>query len=106
MNLQKKSKYIIILFIMLISCFIGFKSLSPSKPNYSDNSKTNVNNQMEHIKNIAQEPHSIDIKEVFKNIKYFFNINYYFNSNILNNYFICTYGLFIQLCINLRCISC
>lgn len=59
MNLQKKSKYIIILFIMLISCFIGFKSLSPSKPNYSDNSKTNVNNQMEHIKNIAQEPHSI-----------------------------------------------
>lgn len=59
MNLQKKTKYIIILFVILLSCFIGFKSLSPSKPNYTDNTKTNVNNQMEHIRNIAQEPHSI-----------------------------------------------
>lgn len=66
MNLQKKTKYMIIVFVMLLSCFIGFKSLSPSKPNYTDNTKTNVNNQMEHIKNIAQEPHSIfdiDAKE-------------------------------------------
>ncbi len=40
--------------------------MNPSKPNYTDNTKTNVNNQMEHIKNIAQEPHSIfdiDAKE-------------------------------------------
>lgn len=59
MNLQKKNKYIVILLVIFISCFIGFKSLNPSKPNYTDNSKTNVNNQMEHIKNIAQEPHTI-----------------------------------------------
>lgn len=66
MNLQKKSKYIIILFIMLISCFIGFKSLSPSKPNYSDNSKTNVNNQMEHIKNIARSPIQLLLKKYLR----------------------------------------
>ena len=59
MNLQKKNKYIIILLVIFISFFIGFKSLNPSKPNYTDNSRTNVNNQMDHIKNIAQEPHTI-----------------------------------------------
>lgn len=70
MNLQKNIKKIIILLVIFISCFIGFKSLSPSKPNYTDNSKTNINNQIEHIKNIAQEPHSIfdvEAKEKVKN---------------------------------------
>lgn len=59
MTLQKKTKYIFILLVVFLSCFIGFKSLNPSKPNYTDNNKTNVNNQMDHIRNIAQEPHTI-----------------------------------------------
>ena len=54
MNLKIKINYIIVLLVILLSFFIGFNSLSPSKPNYTDNTKTNVNNQMEHIKILLQ----------------------------------------------------
>ncbi len=70
MNQRKKFTYITTLIVIVISCIIGFNSLNPSKPNYDDYSKTSVNNQMEHINNIAQEPHSIfdlDAKEKVKN---------------------------------------
>lgn len=70
MNKRKKSTYITALIVIVISCIIGFNSLNPSKPNYDNYSKTNVNNQMEHINNIAKEPHSIfdlEAKEKVKN---------------------------------------
>ena len=70
MNQGKKFTYITTMIVIVISCIIGFNSLNPSKPNYDDYSKTSVNNQMEHINNIAQEPHSIfdlDAKEKVKN---------------------------------------
>lgn len=59
MRLNKKISFIILTLIIIISAVIGFKSLYPSTPNYNDQSKVNVTNQMNHIYEIAKEPHSI-----------------------------------------------
>lgn len=59
MKLHKKTSFIILTLIIIISAVIGFKSLYPSTPNYDDQSKVNVTNQMNHIYEIAKEPHSI-----------------------------------------------
>lgn len=59
MILKKKINFIVIGLVIIFSCIIGYNSLNPSKPNYDDYTKTNVNNQMEHINNIAQVPHSV-----------------------------------------------
>ena len=70
MNQKKKITYIATILVILVSCVIGFNSLNPSKPNYDDSSKTMVQNQREHINNIAQEPHSVfdlEAKEKVKN---------------------------------------
>lgn len=57
---KKISTSLLILFLVVfISGVLGFNSLNPSKPNYDDFSKVNVNNQMNHIYEIAKEPHSI-----------------------------------------------
>lgn len=50
---------LILLVVVLLSGWIGFKSLNPATPNYDDLSKVNVTNQMKHIQEIAKEPHSI-----------------------------------------------
>lgn len=54
-----KISYILLAIVIVFSSVIGFKSLYPSKANYDDNTKVNVKNQMNHIKEIAKEPHSI-----------------------------------------------
>lgn len=59
MNKKKNTSYIILFFVVCIFAILGFNSLNPSKPNYDDFSKVNVNNQMNHINEIAKEPHSI-----------------------------------------------
>ena len=59
MNKSKRTSYIILFLIVCIFSFLGFSSLNPSKPNYNDFSRFNVNNQINHIKEIAKEPHSI-----------------------------------------------
>lgn len=56
---KKKISILLVLVVMLIAGVLGFKSLNPSTPNHTDDSKFNVSRQMEHIKNIAKEPHSI-----------------------------------------------
>lgn len=63
MKFQKNISYFILIIFLVVATIIGYNSLNPSKPNYDDYSKVNVNNQMNHIKNIAKEPHSIfDLK--------------------------------------------
>ncbi|MGL5346124.1 MAG: M28 family peptidase [Peptostreptococcaceae bacterium] len=63
MKLKKNISYLMVLIFLAVAAIIGYNSLNPSKPNYDDYSKVNVNNQMNHIKNIAKEPHSIfDLK--------------------------------------------
>jgi len=59
MKFQKNISYFILALVLVVGTIIGYNSLNPSKPNYTDNSKTNVNNQMEHILNISKEPHTI-----------------------------------------------
>ena len=59
---MKKNRIINLLILFLVVCtfiILGFASLNPSKPNYDDYSKVNINNQMNHIYQIAKEPHSI-----------------------------------------------
>ncbi|MGL5752536.1 MAG: M28 family peptidase, partial [Paraclostridium sp.] len=45
------------------------KSLNPSKANYDDLTKVNVTNQVNHIKEIAKEPHSIFDVEAKKKVQ-------------------------------------
>lgn len=70
MNYKKKYSYLILFLVIAISAVLGYKSLNPSTPNYDDLSKVNVKNQVNHIENIAKEPHSIfdvEAKERVKN---------------------------------------
>lgn len=69
MNQRKKVTYIATILVILVSFIIGFNSLNPSKPNYDDSSKTMVQNQREHINNIAQEPHSVFDLEAKEKVK-------------------------------------
>lgn len=59
MSLKKKITSLALIALIGISGVIGYNSINPSKPNYTDDSKTNVNYQMEHIKNISKAPHTI-----------------------------------------------
>lgn len=59
MKSQKRISYTILLLVLVVAAIIGYNSLNPSKPNYDDYSKVNVGNQVNHIKEIAKEPHSI-----------------------------------------------
>ena len=59
MKLNRRISFIILTVVVIISTIIGFKSLYPATPNYDDESKTTVTNQMNHIYEIAKEPHSI-----------------------------------------------
>ena len=59
MSLKKKITSLVLIALIGISGVIGYNSINPSKPNYTDDSKTNVNYQMEHIKNISKAPHTI-----------------------------------------------
>lgn len=59
MSLKKKISALILAVTVGISGVIGYDSMNPSKPNYTDDSKTNVNYQMEHILNISKAPHTI-----------------------------------------------
>lgn len=69
MKNNKKICIFITMIIMLISGIIGFNSLNPSKPNYTDDSKVNVTKQKEHINNIAKKPHSIFDDEAKKEVR-------------------------------------
>lgn len=69
MKNNKKICIFITMIIMLISGIIGFKSLNPSNPNYTDDSKFNVTKQKEHINNIAKKPHSIFDEESKKEVR-------------------------------------
>lgn len=66
---KKYTSFIILLLVLISSTFIGYNSLYPSKPNYSDNSKVKINNQINHIKEIAKEPHSIFDDEGHEKVK-------------------------------------
>jgi len=59
MSLKKKIPALLLTATIGISGLIGYNSMNPSKPNYTDDSKTNVKRQMEHILNISKEPHTI-----------------------------------------------
>lgn len=59
MKLNKTISFILLTMIVIASTVIGFKSLYPSTPNYDNQSKVSVTNQMNHIYEIAKEPHSI-----------------------------------------------
>ena len=64
MRNTKKITIILLSMVVLISSIIGFNSLYPSKPNTNDKERLNVENQIDYIKDIALEPHSIfDYKE-------------------------------------------
>ena len=52
MSLKKKIPALLLAATIGISGIIGYNSMNPSKPNYTDDSKTNVKRQMEHILNI------------------------------------------------------
>lgn len=54
MSLKKKISALILTATVGVSGLIGYNSMNPSKPNYTDDSKTNVNRQMEHILNISK----------------------------------------------------
>ena len=69
MKSKKYISYAIILAVLIISSIIGYNSLYPSKENYDDNTKVNVSNQMNHIKEIAKEPHSIFDKEAHEDVR-------------------------------------
>ena len=66
---KKHINLLLLLIVVLSSILIGYNSLYPSTPNYDDNTKVNVNNQINHIKEIAQEPHSIFDSEGHENVK-------------------------------------
>ena len=59
MSLKKKISALILTATVGVSGLIGYNAMNPSKPNYTDDSKTNVNRQMEHILKISKEPHTI-----------------------------------------------
>ena len=69
MSLKKKISALILAATVGISGLIGYDSMNPSKPNYTDDSKTNVNRQMEHILNISKEPHRTFDKESKENVR-------------------------------------
>lgn len=69
MNKSRKIGIFVTMIIMMVSGIIGFNSLNPSKPNYTDNSKVNVTKQKEHISNIAKEPHSVFDVEAKKEVR-------------------------------------
>ena len=59
MSLKKKISTLVLVATVGVSGLIGYNSMNPSKPNYTDETKTTVTNQMEHILNISKEPHTI-----------------------------------------------
>ncbi|RDY27898.1 hypothetical protein CHL78_007805 [Romboutsia weinsteinii] len=69
MKQKKYLSYAILLIVLTISAIIGYNSLYPSKANHTDNSKVNVSKQVDHIKEIAKEPHSIFDGEAHENVK-------------------------------------
>ena len=54
MSVKKKISSLILTVTVGVSGWIGYNAINPSKPNYTDDSKTNVNRQMEHILNISK----------------------------------------------------
>lgn len=69
MKNDRKIAILILSLTIIISSIVGFNSLYPSKPNYDDYSKVNVNNQIKHIEQIAQNPHSIFDYEEHKKVR-------------------------------------
>lgn len=69
MKQKKQLSYLIVALIVALSAIIGYNSLNPSKPNYYDNSRVNVSKQVDHIKEISKEPHSIFDVEGKKNVQ-------------------------------------
>ena len=59
MSLKKKISALVLAATVGVSGLIGYNSMNPSKPNYTDETKTTVTNQMEHILNISKQPHTI-----------------------------------------------
>lgn len=66
---NRKISAIILSIVIIISSVIGYMSLYPSKENKDDKNRLNVENQMNYIKNIAKEPHSIFDYEEHENVK-------------------------------------
>ena len=54
MSLKKKISALILTATVGVSGSIGYHAMHPSKPHYTDDSKTHVNRQMEHILNISK----------------------------------------------------
>lgn len=74
MKQNKHLNYLLLTIVLVVGSIIGYKSLNPSKPNYDDLSKVNVTNQVNHIKEIAKEPHTIfDVEEKKKVREYLVN---------------------------------
>ena len=66
---NKRLTFLILIIVVTMSAWIGFESLNPATPNYDDLSKVNVINQMNHIQEIAKEPHSIYDIEAKENVR-------------------------------------
>lgn len=69
MNIKNKISTMAIIATFGISSFIGYNSMKPTNPNYEDKGRTNINLQMEHIENIAKEPHSVMNPEAKNKVK-------------------------------------
>lgn len=55
----KKISLVVLALVFVVSVFIGFSTLNPSKPNTTDQTTFNVQNAYNHLTEIAKEPHSI-----------------------------------------------
>ena len=66
---NKRLTFLILIIVVTMSAWIGFESLNPATPNYDDLSKVNVTNQLNHIQEIAKEPHSIYDIEAKENVR-------------------------------------
>lgn len=67
---KNKISILLIVAVFFVCSILGFSSFYPSKPNYGeDKERLNVKNQVEHIKEIAKEPHTIFDKEAHERVK-------------------------------------
>ena len=65
----KKISLVVIAVVFMISVFVGFSTLNPSKPNTTDQTTYNAQNAYNHIAQIAKEPHSIFDQEALGKVR-------------------------------------
>lgn len=69
MKSLRKINLVVLAIVFMVSVFIGFSTLNPSKPNTTDQSTFNAQNVYDHIAQIAKEPHSIFEQEALGRVR-------------------------------------